>query len=262
MNSSLVKQRAGFTLVELAIVLVVIALIVAGVLVGQDLIQQAQLRKTMNQLTAFSRAANVFRLKYDFLPGDFPSAYRFLGAFSGCSDTENNQAAYAGTGCNGNGDGAVLLENEDLIFWAHLARAGLVSGAYTGLPIDLASSSSAVSVYYQGGVNSPKIGTHGAMVAAFTFPQSLAFITTPVVGYNFAKQAKLSFLLGSIVTYWPNGPGFTVNEAYILDKKMDDGNPYNGRIYGFGNNSDCVTSPDSYSLGATGINCLIGYISE
>ena len=45
--------RAGFTLIEISIVLVIIGLIVGGVLVGQTLIGSAQLRRQMTDSTAF-----------------------------------------------------------------------------------------------------------------------------------------------------------------------------------------------------------------
>ena len=44
------NSRAGFTLVELAIVLVIIGLIIGGVLVGQDLIKAATIRSTVSDL--------------------------------------------------------------------------------------------------------------------------------------------------------------------------------------------------------------------
>ena len=52
------QKQAGFTLVELAIVLVIIGLIVGGVLVGQDLIKAATLRSATAQLDKIDAAAN------------------------------------------------------------------------------------------------------------------------------------------------------------------------------------------------------------
>ena len=59
-----VKKRSGFTLIELAIVLVVIGLITGGILVGQDLIQAGQLRSVISQVEKYETAANSFKLKY------------------------------------------------------------------------------------------------------------------------------------------------------------------------------------------------------
>ncbi len=71
--SSADSNQQGFTLVELAIVLVIIGLIVGGVLVGQDMIKAAQIRAQITQINQFNVGVGAFRLKYDCLPGDCPT---------------------------------------------------------------------------------------------------------------------------------------------------------------------------------------------
>jgi hypothetical protein len=73
------SARTGFTLIELSILLVVIGLIVGGVLVGQDLIRSAGIRKTISELQKFQTAIATFKGKYDCLAGDCPNATIFLG---------------------------------------------------------------------------------------------------------------------------------------------------------------------------------------
>ncbi len=68
-NPNLIQQ-AGFTLIELSIVLVIIGLIVGGVLVGQDLIKAAEIRATISQYEKYNAAMNTFRTKYNGMPGD------------------------------------------------------------------------------------------------------------------------------------------------------------------------------------------------
>ena len=55
------NTRSAFTLVELAIVLVIIGLIVGGVLVGQDLIKAAQIRSVVTDIERYNAAATTFR---------------------------------------------------------------------------------------------------------------------------------------------------------------------------------------------------------
>ena len=66
--------RGGFTLIEMAIVLVVIGLLAGAVLVGQSLIGAAAVRAQITQIEKYNTAANTFYSKYDALPGDIPAA--------------------------------------------------------------------------------------------------------------------------------------------------------------------------------------------
>src|SRR5436305_84684 len=68
------NRQFGFTLIELAIVLVIIGLVVGGVLVGRDLIATSQLRATMTQVEKYNTAVKTFRTKYNALPGDMKAA--------------------------------------------------------------------------------------------------------------------------------------------------------------------------------------------
>jgi prepilin-type N-terminal cleavage/methylation domain-containing protein len=60
----------GFTLVELSIVLVIVALLVGGVVSGRQLVRNAEVQKTFGEAQGFAAAANTFRVKYGCLPGD------------------------------------------------------------------------------------------------------------------------------------------------------------------------------------------------
>ena len=64
------KNNYGFTLVELSIVLIVIALVIAGVLTGQTLIKNAKLISVYDDITKFTNAFNTFRDSYKAIPGD------------------------------------------------------------------------------------------------------------------------------------------------------------------------------------------------
>ena len=116
------KQR-GFTLIEIAIVLVIIGLLLGGVLKGQELINAARVRNIVSQLDGVKIAYLGFQDRYRSYPGDIPTATaatQIPGAGSvGC--------AAAGTCGNGRID-----PNENLLVWYHLSRAGFISGSYTG----------------------------------------------------------------------------------------------------------------------------------
>ncbi|MFO0388554.1 MAG: type II secretion system protein [Alphaproteobacteria bacterium] len=72
------SRQQGFTLIELSIVLVIIGLVTAGVLVGKDLINQAELRSIITDVEKYNTAVNTFKVKYCCLAGDCPFATDFL----------------------------------------------------------------------------------------------------------------------------------------------------------------------------------------
>lgn len=119
------SHRSAFTLVELAIVLVIIGLLVGGVLVGQQLIRSAKQRAVGARFTRLHLATETFRTKYGQMPGDFNRASSNLAC----------------TNCDGNGDG--IIENqtgtaisanryEFSVAMQLMGLAHMIEGEYTG----------------------------------------------------------------------------------------------------------------------------------
>lgn len=107
----------GFTLVEIAIVLVVIGLILGGVLKGQQLIDSARVRSLITDVNGIRSAWFSFQDQYRSLPGDFPSA-----------PSQIDSAATPG-----NGNGKIDDDQERASVWQQLALAGFINGKYDGL---------------------------------------------------------------------------------------------------------------------------------
>src|SRR4051812_28937287 len=98
--------RAGFTLVELSIVLVILGLLVGGVLTGQSLIRAAELRAITTEQNRYVTATHTFRDKYFALPGDMTNATAYWGTSGNCPGLAAQGNTTPAT-CNGNGDGKI-----------------------------------------------------------------------------------------------------------------------------------------------------------
>ncbi|MDZ7748282.1 MAG: type II secretion system protein [Halofilum sp. (in: g-proteobacteria)] len=113
------RRRAvhGFSLVESAVVLVIVGLALAAVLQGRELIAGAEYRALRHQLGEQRDAFHAFRERYHALPGDFAAARARLGVAPGNGDG----IIGAGAACAGAGD-------ESCRAWQHLRAAGLLAG--------------------------------------------------------------------------------------------------------------------------------------
>ncbi len=118
------RKRLGFTLVELAIVLVIIGIILGAVLKGQELINSAKETRLYNQYREMLAAVYTYYDKFNAWPGDDPQAQTHLGSTS-----------------TGNGDGDGLIDGgfvsactdsstqESCLIWEHLRLANIIAGS-------------------------------------------------------------------------------------------------------------------------------------
>lgn len=116
-------RNGGFTLVEMAVVLVIIGLLLGGLLKGQELIGSARVRRAAATLTGVAVAVQTYAERYRSLPGDDGDTRErgWRDAAPGNGDGLVGRAGdnpFAGTG-----------SSEGLAFWRHLRFAGLITGA-------------------------------------------------------------------------------------------------------------------------------------
>jgi prepilin-type N-terminal cleavage/methylation domain-containing protein len=150
----MMNKQQGFTLIEIAIVLVIIGLLLGGVLKGQELIENSKIKAVTNDLKAVQTAYNGYVDRFKAIPGD---------------ETAATMAARGWTGTSGGNGNAVLAitaaqtftnGGEQAAFWRALRASGFMTGDPTAtgaaaLPVNAVNGRIGVSsgtVYGQSGI--------------------------------------------------------------------------------------------------------------
>ena len=223
----LLQNEAGFSLIEMAIVLVIMGLLLGGILKGQDLIENARLRAVQSQINEFRLAVNTFFLRYNALPGDYSGATSHINGHLRDGDDDG---LISGAG--------LAPQSQAFQFWLHLSAAGL-------LTLGVRSIETAAPVFGQGAPAS-RLG------GGFT------------VEYDPDPQQGLAghwYVLGSTQGDRGDGPLLTPQQAMMLDKQADTGHPTTGRIRAKDGRGvqpfSCVTQEGAYNLNNTGKVCTL-----
>ncbi|MCI0400334.1 MAG: prepilin-type N-terminal cleavage/methylation domain-containing protein [Gammaproteobacteria bacterium] len=219
MVSNKMTRQSGFTLVELAIVLVIIGLLLGGILKGQELINSARVRNVADMNSGIQAAYYGFIDRYRQVPGDMNAAL----ATQAIGQAIANPTAAATVG-NGQIDAGNW--DEASAAWEHLSKAGFIQGLYPG-------GATTAAAYQVVGV-APVNALNGALLLA----RSADYSDTA------APAQRLNLVLGDNIP---------VNIARELDVKVDDGLPLTGVLRYTGTSP--MTNFDPVSA-ATSTNCI------
>ena len=116
--------RAGFSLIELSIVLVIIGLIIGGVVTGRQIMRNAQITNTVNAIQAYQAQIQTYMQNYGAIPGnDSGATTRFPSA--GVSNG-------SGSGTLGGSFDSATVTDESRLLWAHMRAAELVKNQVAG----------------------------------------------------------------------------------------------------------------------------------
>lgn len=252
------KSRSlGFSLLELSIVLVIIGLLAGGVMVGQDLVHQAELRSVTSDVNKIASSVNLFRNKYNALPGDMRNAESYWGSAAACP-----AGARTGTQtCNGTGNSILGLNEQSGVSpefweaWRHLANAGLIEGTYTGL------SASATVEQPSLGVNVPESKMTGVGYSIHSAPNQAED------SIYFSGDYRLILTIGAVMnSALMRTAAFSPTDMVAVESKLDDGRPGTGivRAYKYTNCvSDTAVAADkfatTYVLTSQAASCAMIY---
>ena len=225
------RKQQGFTLIEIAIVLVIIGLLLGGVLKGQELINAARVRNIAAQLDGVKIAYLGFQDRYRQYPGDVTDAFAAAnipgaGATGGCGT--------AGTlGCN-NGK---IDPQENLVVWNNLSHSGFISGSYNGIM--------------------------GTTAGAFVAATSATSPANPYGGFpvlvNDTDYGDITSTTPASVLNVKTGGLMPIAVVVEVDRKVDDGAAGTGSFrtaitYG-GQDPNCITGTNgSVTLGYANID--------
>jgi prepilin-type N-terminal cleavage/methylation domain-containing protein len=189
------NNQGGFTLVEIAIVLVIIGLLLGGVLKGQELINSAKVKNFATDFRTIPLYIYGYQDKYKALPGDDAGVVTHVTGGTLATTPAGSQ----GNGViNGYWDTQTVTD-ESMLFWQHVRLAGLATGG-TVVAAD--------STYWPTNADGGRIGIESGSA-------------------HFVKNADATFLPG---TYVVCSAGILGKFAKQLDTTMDDGSTNTGSM--------------------------------
>ncbi len=238
-------MRQGFTLVELAIVLVVIGLVAGGAVIGFDMVRASELRAVSNEFSQYVTAVQNFRTRYSAIPGDMKTATSIWGDnATACADATITDGS-PGT-CNGDGDGvfddasAANTTGERFQFWNQLSYSGFIGGYFSGV------AGSGGVAHHVINSNHPASKFEGAGWSVGYLNNYAGDSVTPAHDYQryFMVGAQRS-------STTPAGAIFRPADALSIDQKLDDGRPATGGVIALYWNNACSNGSSNTDTAST-----------
>jgi prepilin-type N-terminal cleavage/methylation domain-containing protein len=203
------NKQKGFTLIELAIVLVIIGLLLGGVLRGQALIDSAKVKNLAADFRNVPVYVYGYQDKFKAIPGDDAHAADHLTGATNSTGTATGQI-------EGVWDSNTTTD-DSILFWQHARLAGLAPG-----PTTIGTGTDAAASFVPKNSNGGRIGVSGS--APITGMQGSFFMCSAGIDAKFALQIDTTIddgdtSAGTIrATPTTNAPSTTVPSVLAANK--------------------------------------------
>lgn len=189
----------GGSILSKLIIIFFITITVASAYLIKNLVYNNQVKSLIMQIKKINSAIDNFTEKYHALPGDIPNTLEYgITPYPTDGDGDNNIKDPTGQ--------IFLAEGEIVNFWMHLSNSGMLNEKYDGFEREMAKTYS-------------------------TFPQSVignaGIVAFSAEGKNYLQ---IGYSHSDAQRMYTKSETFTPQEAYLFDKKIDDENPYKGKV--------------------------------
>ena len=242
-------KSPAFTLIEMSIVLLVIAIIIAAISASTHLLDAAKMRSVISLQQSLQADIKAFKLTYNSLPGDFKNASILWPSATCVTGDANVNSNY----CNGNGDGMIAgniassinATAEGTLVLQHLSLAQILKGNYIGgSNLFLAGKTIVISSDEAVGYNALYSVTANALAA------------NSYVNYgNYLVLSKASTVTSSLNQ--PGAGALTPAKAQQIDIKIDDGFPTTGYSLAYTGYANVSSNP---CVVTSGTNMVYNYL--
>ncbi len=194
------KSKNAFSIIQTLIAICLVSLFIFGIFFSKKMVRENNVKSLIMQIKKYDSALNAFTEKYHALPGDVQNTVTF-----GITDSSSD----------GNGDNIITDRSQKIMsangeisnFWMHLSKSKMLDENYDGKE----DSEAKVTSTFPASKISEKTGIVAFGDTGKTFYQ---------IGFDFASSDRL----------YTKNRCLKTDEAFLFDKKVDDGNPKKGRV--------------------------------